>query len=368
MKICHVTSAHKTDDVRIFHKECASLATDSDKQVFLVGEGESRNEKNVIVIGVGKKPSSRIKRMLWFSKRIVNAALEIDADIYHLHDPELLRHALTLINNGKKVIFDSHENTLNSIDEKKYIPKPLRNVIKKYYENLEKRVLKKVNAIVVVTPQMIDGYKDYNDNISVIPNYPIIDNISNINDNITVKRRFFFAGGITEQWSHREIINAIENIDDVEYHLYGKANDEYLESLKKLNGWGKVRYFGQVSFNTVQSEMAKAQFTFALLKPGKNTYGNEGTLGNTKLFESISHGIPVIATNFELWEKIIINHNCGICADPNKKEDIEAKIIAMLNKSEEEIQSMKNNGYKITKEQYSWQSVSKDLFTLYSTI
>ena len=65
MKVCHMTSAHDSDDVRIFQKECVSLAK-SGHEVYLVARGQSRNEKNVTVIGVGDAPSGRLKRMFFF--------------------------------------------------------------------------------------------------------------------------------------------------------------------------------------------------------------------------------------------------------------------------------------------------------------
>ena len=52
MKVCHMTSAHRTTDGRIFRKECVSLASEYD--VYLVGQGDSREECNVKVIGVGE--------------------------------------------------------------------------------------------------------------------------------------------------------------------------------------------------------------------------------------------------------------------------------------------------------------------------
>ena len=48
-KVCHVTSAHNSTDVRIFHKECASLAK-AEYETYLVARGESREEKGVHVI------------------------------------------------------------------------------------------------------------------------------------------------------------------------------------------------------------------------------------------------------------------------------------------------------------------------------
>ena len=101
-RICHVTSVHNSDDVRIFEKECVSLAKKDEYEVYLVAPGESRNDKNVSVIGIGEKPSSRIRRMINFSKNAYKEALKADADIYHLHDPELLRYALSFKKKGKK--------------------------------------------------------------------------------------------------------------------------------------------------------------------------------------------------------------------------------------------------------------------------
>ena len=40
VKICHVTSAHNTNDVRILKKECVSLAKNKEYEVYLVGQGE----------------------------------------------------------------------------------------------------------------------------------------------------------------------------------------------------------------------------------------------------------------------------------------------------------------------------------------
>ena len=36
IKVCHMTSAHKSSDVRIFEKECVSLAKKEEYEVYLL--------------------------------------------------------------------------------------------------------------------------------------------------------------------------------------------------------------------------------------------------------------------------------------------------------------------------------------------
>ena len=129
VKICHVTSVHRTNDVRILRKECTSLAKNKAYEVYLVGQGDSYTYKNVNIIGVGMQPNSRFKRVSEFAKKVVDEALKIDADIYHLHDPELLSYLKRIKKSGAKIIFDSHENYYEQIKTKKYMPNTIRYIL-----------------------------------------------------------------------------------------------------------------------------------------------------------------------------------------------------------------------------------------------
>ena len=52
-RVCHLASVRSSDDTRIFHKECASLA-EAGYEVYLVAPGESREELGVHIVGVGE--------------------------------------------------------------------------------------------------------------------------------------------------------------------------------------------------------------------------------------------------------------------------------------------------------------------------
>ena len=164
-RVCHVTSVHPRYDVRIFLKECVSLAKAGYEVTLLCADNLPAEIRDGVTIkSVDYFPSGRIKRILGAKKAMLKGALEIDADIYHLHDPELLPVALSLKNRGKIVIFDSHEDYPLNIFHKEWIPKLLRNFISWLYSIIENRTFKKVDAVISVTPQMTERIRNLNKN------------------------------------------------------------------------------------------------------------------------------------------------------------------------------------------------------------
>ena len=194
IKVCHMTSAHNPEDVRIFHKECVSLAQ-AGFEVNLVERGKSYTKYGVNIIGVGDKKGSRLKRMLLTTRAVYRQAVKVDADIYHFHDPELLPYGLLLKWKGKKVIFDRHENYYRQISIKSYINPLLRRLIASFYRIFEAFVCKRIDGVIVVV-----DYKGKDPGFNVtckkkvaIANYPRLDqfnfnNIREITDKTKAKK------------------------------------------------------------------------------------------------------------------------------------------------------------------------------------
>lgn len=364
VKVCHMTSAHDSDDVRIFKKECVSLAK-AGYDVYLVAQGESREESGVHVVGLGEyAPESRMKRMTRFARKIYERALELDADIYHFHDPELLSYGLKLKKKGKTVIFDSHEDTLDMLLDKQFIPAPVRPAAAKVYKAHVANICKKLDAVITVTPHIIDKFKCINPNTVMVSNFPALREQREFEK--FSKFTLCFTGGIDAQWSHDVIINAIKGFD-AEYILCGSGAPEFLEYLKTLPDWDKIDYRGRVPFEQSIEIQNRSHAGMALLKPSRNTGFKTGTIGNTKLFEYMMAGIPVICTDFKLWQEIIDKYHCGICVNPEDSTAV-SEAVKYIRDNPERAAEMGRNGRKAVEEEFNWLSQERNLLDLYKTL
>lgn len=368
MKVCHLTSAHPNLDKRIFRKECISLNR-AGYETYIIAQGESFKEQGVYIIGIPRLRYGRLERVLLTTRRVYNKSLEIDADIYHIHDPELLPYALKLKRRGKTVIFDSHEDFFVVAEESKYIPKFLRKLVSKIVSKYITYACKRLDVIISVTPHICEKYKKINKNTYMITNYPVISNNEKLTpiNKLSLNKAIAFAGGINSGDNHEKIINAISKIDDTKYILCGKGEKSYIDELKKLKGWKFVDYKGQIKYESVHLLLQKARMGIILVKPNITTGYNIGTLGNTKIFEYMRAGLPVICTNFKLWEDLINEHKCGICVDPNNEIEIFNAIKYLLDNYEIACDMGKNAQHAIIKE-YNWSTQEIKLLEIYKML
>lgn len=358
-----MTCVHSSDDVRIFHKECASLAG-AGYEVFLVAPGESREEKGVHIIGVGEKPQKRLPRMTIFSHKVYDQALELDCDIYHFHDSELLPYGIKLKKRRKAVVFDSHEDIAERILGKIYIPKIARKLVSSLYKKYEEMAIKKLDGIISVTPSVVDRFKTQNANTVLVANYPILQDCPVSNRNT---KQLCFAGGISPQWNHEVILDALLRIPQVTYALCGFGSKPYLEKLKLHPAWAQVNFYGKIRHEEVLPFLSRRGIGMAIVDYGNTIEIKQGTMGNTKLFEMMMAKLPVICTDFVLWKEIIENYKCGICVPPHDSLAVQKAIEYLLDHPEEAMQ-MGRNGRHAIEEEFNWGKEEKKLLNLYKKL
>lgn len=365
MKVCHLSDAHGQEDTRIFHKECTSLAK-AGYDVYEITRGETYKKNGVQIVGVKSAGKSLIQRVLETTRKVYQRAIEIDADVYHAHDPELIPALLKLKKRGKIVIFDSHENNVGLIEEKEYIPKHLRKSIQKIFAIYQRSACLKFDAVITATPNMTEYFKSLGcTRVIDLCNFPILK--ESFNEPSYNSGVISFAGGITRQWNHEHIISSINGIEGVKYILCGSGNAAYIENLKLMRGWEKVDFKGRQPFEKVGSFLQSSCAGMSLLTPGANTDWENGNWANTKIFEEMMAGLPVICTGFKRWRTFIEEYDCGICVDPHDEKAIAEAIKKLIN-NPEEARKKGLNGRHAVEERFNWENEEKKLIHLYKEI
>ena len=362
-RVCHVTSVHPADDVRIFYRECLSVA--KCYNVFLLAPNvEDCIRNGVHIVGV-PLPGGRVRRLLALD-RVFRNALAVDADLYHLHDPELMSVGLQLKRAGKRVVFDSHEDVPMQLLTKEYLPRWIRPVVKWVYEGIERRRLKHYDALVTVTPTIVERLSRINSRCVMVTNYPVYRDTPHTWEE-RAERYICFAGGVDERYMHENIIESLR-YTRARYLLAGRSfMPAYMQRLQSMEMWNRVDYQGVLPPDQVGELYAKADVGVVLLDYSPNVGYHKGTLGVLKMFEYMMAGIPVVATDFELWKEIVEGNDCGLCIDPHNVHAI-ADAVNYLIDNPDRARQMGENGRRAVKEQYNWASQEEILLGLYNTL
>ncbi|MFO7611410.1 MAG: glycosyltransferase, partial [Clostridia bacterium] len=200
IKVCHISTVHKKNDIRIFHKECKALAAAGYDVVYISPGKHLESEGGVILRGSGMPAGWHKARRLTAGCRItIKAALAEDADIYHIHDGELSRFIKRLKKAGSNVVYDSHEHLPMQIFEKEWIPPLLRKPVSRIADIVEMRSVRNADLIIAVADKTVERFQNLGIKIIKLENLPILGEFEGIRIDPAVRaagRKVCYSGTI----------------------------------------------------------------------------------------------------------------------------------------------------------------------------
>jgi len=358
--ISHVSIRHTPFDTRIFHKECKTLARNGYQVSFIVPHTADEKVEDIQIISLTKF-NSKFYKVFKNVPATLTKCFNINSDIYHFHDPELIPIGLVLKLKRKRVIYDAHEDHPKDVFEKLW-PMPLKIITFIYFSILEKLASIFFDRIVAATPHIASKYPQRK--TTLIRNFSILGLIDKSRKIGTNKDKLIiiYQGGITKLRGIKQIIEALAKIDDnVILLLFGKWEVGFEEECRKLEGWKKIKYLGVVKQEELYGYGKSADIGIINYLSSPN---NDDALPN-KPFEYMACRLPIIMTNFPHWKEMF--NDCALFSNPEDPGDI-AKNIQKLVNNPNLRKAMGKKGRALVEAEYNWEKESIKLIEMYKVM
>ncbi len=365
----HLSTVHRGDDVRVFHKECMSLAHHG-LDVHLIAQpplDASHSRDEGVVLHALSPPARRLARVTQTLGELRRRALHLDAALYHFHDPELIPFAIELKIRGKVVIYDVHEDYRRQVSSKTWIPGALRSLVGTAVGASERTTHGIFDAFVVATPDIAAHFPARKTH--VIANFPVIGELAQIGKHPYEMRAptFAYVGAVYPERGTQQMFDAtrlVASERSASLTIAGKgADSDTTALLARMNEAAFVDYLGWQTREQVSQLLGRARAGLVVLQPEERFK----TSYPVKMFEYMAAGLPVIASDFPLWRQILDAEDCGILVDPTDPKDIAEAMLWILG-NPEEAEGMGQRGRAAVLEKYNWEREGQKLVRLYDEI
>ena len=326
--VIHVSTAHRANDVRIFERECRSLAATGQYQVYLAASGAIPERGAVMHIPLAPAPNTRVRRFSSGPRKALAMARSLDADLWHFHDPELLPVAFMLARSGQRVIWDAHEDYVAQIaqgDDKSWVPGPARHAVRAGTKQLLAAVDNYAAAVIAATPTIAPHYS--NRRTVVVGNEARLEDFMGGTPDFA-SRRVLFTGHVGHSHLFPEVVEAIRGLRDVKLAVAGsEPSPEIWNESRNVLG-DRIEYLGWLNPEGLAHAMSGSSLGLALYAPIPTYLTSDGS--PTKVFEFGAAGLPVLGSPIPSVTRILGEWRCGFVTAGFTSQDIRIAIHAAL--------------------------------------
>ncbi len=367
MRVAHMSTIHGSLDVRIFYKECRTLAKAGYEVHLVVFDPPAASMDRVTFHGIRRKTEAKyFPRIFSRLSRAYETAKPLRADLYHFHDPELIPIGLLLKLRGAKVVYDVHEDSPRealSLNNKN----PWRGwayfVFYSVCEWLAKHFL---DGMVAATPAIANLFPVKK--TVLVQNFPIVERTDDVKSLPNSERLplIAYVGGISLIRGVRQIMEAMALLKDpcARLALAGKFLPPQIEEeVRRMPGWGRVEFFGWLSRKDVTSLLAQVRVGLVLFHPLPDHIEAQPN----KLYEYMAAGVPIIASDFPLWRKMYEPIGCCLFVDPLDPSAIAEAIQWVLNHPRE-AEMMGQRGEEAVRTRFNWEAEANKLLLFYEEV
>jgi len=371
MKVLILSTVHRWNDPRVFHKQAVTLAREHEVILAAVDDGPARTVQGVELRPLGAWKSRWDRPRLWW--RAYREILRSAADVIHFHDPELALLLLPCAFLGNRLLVcDVHEHPSAAIRGREWIPRPLRRLAAGAFSRLLRwspyiydQVILAEESYVPLFPRRPNVHLVRNYARIPHPDVPFTDHYADFNPRREL--RLVCVGSLTRDRGALVMLEAAARLSrtypGLQLDLVGKVRPPELEAQMQAaarESGGRFRLHGYLDLTRLGELLSQAHLGLVPLQPHPNFLESL----STKFFDYMTYGLPVLASDFPLWRRFFADHPAGITVDPTRPETL-AQAIADLVQTPDRLRHFSREGYRLVRERFSWESQAQILLSIY---
>lgn len=367
-RVLLLSTVHPPTDPRIVYKIAPALA--KHYEVVLALPGLLARSQSGVAATINLPQFRRLSLRLLFCHPVVLwKCLRLRPDVVHIFVPELIPIAFLFRLFGARVVYEIQENLYKKFALKSYNNEFVFRYFFHFFDHLARRYF----YCIFTEDAYRDEYRELRYPSAVVHNYaalPFLDSLPAPSASLTDKPFFIYSGVISMERSFDTLITALalltKTCPDVQVHLFGpmRISEEELTALphfKTIEPY--LTFYGYTDQRIALSQAHRAIAGLALLKP----VGDYPDSYSTKIFEYMALRIPVVTSDFLLYQQVIEAHGCGFCISPYDAPTLAEKLLWLI-RNPAERQIMGARGREAVKNKYNWRSEEHILLGYYHTM
>lgn len=374
VKATILSSVHLALDNRVFYREARTLAR-AGYDVTLIAVHERDEERDGVRIrALPRLPRSR-RPLLW--RRLARLALETRADIYHIHDPELLLVTPYLRRkSGRPTIYDIHEANADFIAVKDYLPGLIRVPLSALFRRLEPALARGENGLIFADDSIAADFQSVDVPKVTLFNFPGPEFIT-LGDACPPPEAdappvVLYLGGMERNRGAGLMVEAFAHVlgqrPDARLLVVGHfmppgLEDEVRAEAVRRHISHAVTITGRVPFERIGKYLAQSTVGWVTWQPFAKNQRNVPT----KLFEYMAFGRPVVSSDLPSTRPFVENGVNGFLVTAENPHSHAEAILNLIN-TPLSARAMGQAGKQLVKERYNWDTMRPRLLALYEAV
>jgi len=363
-KIAHLTASRDPFSARTFAQSKGAVRDGF--EVVIVAPHHADEARDGVQVRALPRVRGRLDRITRVCFLCTRRGMAERADIYHLHEPDMVPWGLFLRLLGRRVIYDVHEDYVTATVARPWLPDWARPLLAGWM-HLVNAVARRAFVVLIAERYYARSFPGAVEmlNYAKLEEY---DGLAGITRDPAAgdRIRLLYAGSVTESRGARHHLRLLDHLPEAELLLIGQCSvpDLAAELEAQAAADPRLRFVYDAHWLAKERilEAYAEPWTAGLALFPDSPHYREKEL--TKFYEYMAAGLPIVSSDFAVWRALVEGFEVGLCVDPEDPEAAAAAIRWLVD-NPEAARAMGERGRRLVRERFNWDSQMRILNDLY---